>query len=157
MIDESIIGSKPVIPKGKSVLVFDPDPKMAVFYRFLLESHSMIAVCATSPKDAMAALAEDPERYAAAVVDIDAADAPGWDFVQSLRQMGCSHKLPILAIAELIGTRAVFSRMRELCDAIILKGDFEIPRFHENLISIIHRSANKNEENDLFNAQTRIF
>jgi DNA-binding response OmpR family regulator len=154
MIDESIISGPPTIPRGQSILVFDPDPKMAVFYRFLLASQGFIPVCVSSLQDAMAALAADPERYAVVIVDIDDDDAPGWHFVQSIREMNCSEKMPVLAIAELIGTRAVFSRMRELCDAIILKGDFEIPRFHEHLISLMRQKSRK--EDAFFNAQTSI-
>ena len=155
MIDESIF-AEAALPEGMSVLVVEPDEQMAVFYRYLLQSQRFIPVTTGTVTEAMAAIAANPERYAAVVVDIDNAEAPGWQFVQDLRQLGCSGKMPVLAVAELIGTRAVFSQMRELCDAIILKGDFEIPRFHEQLNGIIRRSKSPDSENPLFNATTRI-
>ena len=155
MIDESIFAEKP-LPQGMSVLIVEPDRQMAVFYQYLLQSQQYVAVPVTSVEDAMAALATDPQRYVGAVVDIDNAEAIGWEFVKQLRLDKDCGELPVLVIAELIGTRTVFAQMRQLCDAIILKGDFEIPRFHEQLTGIIRdRMGAGSGENSFFNAETR--
>ena len=128
----------------KRILVVDDDELLRRFYCRVLSSQGYIAVSAGDGAEAIEILDTEIEPFDLAVVDLLLPVRTGWELIDYVRNSERLKELPILAITGLSFSYEEFSKIKTACDAVLLKGDFEISKFNET----VHELLGEEHEED---------
>jgi len=127
--------------KPRRILVVDDDKMLRTFYCRVLSSHGYTPICASNGQEAIDILEADPEPYDLAVIDVLLPVKSGWELIEHIRESQRHRELPILAVSGLSFSYDQFERIKELCDCVLLKGEFELSRFSEAVAALLEDGA----------------
>lgn len=121
----------------KRVLVVDDDELLRDFYRRLLGSQGYVPVCASNGAEAIDILTTAGESFDLAVIDLLLPVRTGWELIEHIKGAKELADLPIIAITGLSFSLEEFEKIKNSCDAVFLKGDFEITKFNETIAGLL--------------------
>jgi DNA-binding response OmpR family regulator len=146
-----------MIAKGKKIVVYDPDPRLCVFYDHVLTAQGYRSLSASDQDHAMELLKREGDECALVIVDVEAPGEPGWDLIKKLKADSSGvGAIPILGIADYSRSMDIFDELKDACDVVIVKGDFEIPRFTEMVQLLIRKRLDPDEAPPFDPEKTRI-
>lgn len=125
--------------RAKRILVVDEDALMCHFYRHILTAQGYRVVSATTRKGALKLIHDPAEEYALYVLDINYPDGEGWLLLSELRKASRVPEVPVIAITDFSDSIKVYGEIKQFSDAMVLKGEFEIPQFNELVHWIVSR------------------
>jgi len=122
------------------ILVVDDDQLLREFYARVFTNMGYEAVCAGDGEEAIMLLREAREPFSLIIMDLLMPVKTGWETMEFIRKRPEWKNLPIVAITGLAVSNQEMVRMREYCDDIILKGEFEMTRLSQTVERLINRA-----------------
>lgn len=132
---------EPMSEGNKRILVVDDDELLREFYRRVLSAQGYVPVCAANGAEAMDILEHEGDTLALAVVDLLLPIRTGWELIDFVRSTPRLQRLPLIAITGLSFTFDEFEKVKKSCDAVFLKGDFEIAKFNDAVGELVQGRA----------------
>lgn len=118
----------------------DDDELVRDFYVRILESQGFQTDVAQNGEIGRKMLEENND-YALAVIDLVMPVCNGWELIQHIRATDKMKDLPIIAISGMASTFEDFEKIKKNCNDVMLKGEFEISRFHDSIDRILGAST----------------
>ncbi len=131
--------------QNKRILVVDDDELLREFYTRVLTMQGYEPVCATNGDEALDILENAKEDFALIIMDLLMPVRTGWELVESMRTNPLWDRIPVLAITGLAGSFEEFEQIKRVCDAVLLKGDFELAKFNETVKRLVEEGRQSSE------------
>ncbi|MCF7855811.1 MAG: response regulator [Candidatus Pacebacteria bacterium] len=120
------------------ILVVDDDRLLREFYARAFESMGYEAVCACDGAEAIRFLETAEQGFALVIMDLLMPIKTGWEAMEYIRENPKWGNLPVVAITGVALSDTERKRLANLCDDIILKGQFTMSRLHNLTERFIH-------------------
>ncbi len=117
----------------KKILVVDDSPHLREFYQLLLRKLNYLPVVAGSGEEALSFIAGAHESFALVVLDLLMPGKPGWDTLMQIRQTPGYVAVPVIVITGMELPADQVARLREHCQAVVLKSEFTVKHLQELL------------------------
>lgn len=124
-------------PANQRILVVDDDELLREFYNRVLTIQGYSPICACNGDEALKILENAKEEFSLVIMDLLMPVRTGWELVESMRKNPVWDNVPVLAITGLAGSFEEFEQIKRVCDAVLLKGDFELAKFKETVESLV--------------------
>ncbi len=121
---------------GSKVLICDDDDLLRDFYSRVLKTQGLDAVPANNGDEAIEVLNGD-EHIILAIVDLLMPVRTGWELIEYMKADDKLKDIPIVAITGLATSFDEFERVKEACNAVLHKGDFDLEQFTSVINSLI--------------------
>jgi CheY-like chemotaxis protein len=120
------------------ILVVDDDDLLRDFYCRVLKTEGYEPVTAINGDDAIEILDREPELRLA-VIDLLMPIRTGWELIEFIKRHPRYGTLPIVAITGLAASFDEFEKVRQICDAVLHKSDFELNAFLRIVENLVKR------------------
>ena len=117
----------------KRILVVDDDDLLRDFYGRVLSQRGYEIESAANGDEAMQVLDNNTTPFALVIIDLLMPVRTGWELIELMKGTTKYAKIPLLAITGLATSFEEFERVKQACDDVMLKGDFELSRFTETV------------------------
>ncbi len=117
----------------KKILVVDDSPHLREFYQLLLRKLNYLPVVASAGDEALAFIAGAHEPFALIVLDLLMPGKPGWETLLQIRQTPGYAAVPVIVITGMELPAEQVDRLREHCQAVVLKSEFTVKHLQELL------------------------
>ena len=124
----------------KKVLVVDDDELLREFYTRVLAKLGCEALGAANGDEAMRLLEDGREEFSLVILDLLMPIRTGWELLDFLERRPARRTPPVLVITGLAASFEEFEDIRNRCDEVLLKGEFELATFCRVVESLIGRS-----------------
>jgi len=124
---------------SKRVLVVDDDELLREFYTRVLSMQGYEPICVANGDEAIHILESSEDDFALIIMDLLMPVRTGWELIDYIRRSPVWKDVPVLAITGLGGTPDQFDDIKKNCDAILLKGDFELTKFNETVARLVEK------------------
>ena len=114
---------------NNKILIVDPDLVLREFYERVLANLGYDAISVASGKEALSLLQTPQFACALVILDMFAPIASDWKVLTFIRATPGLHDKPVIAITDAALGKAAIDKLHELCNDVILKGDFDMTRF----------------------------
>ena len=121
----------------KRILVVDDDELLREFYARVLRTHNYISLCAINGEEAVGLLEQHGPRIALAIIDLLMPEMTGWELIDKMKKNPDWAGIPILTITGLATSFDEFEKVKEVSDAVLHKGDFELSTFNETIEKLL--------------------
>ncbi len=121
------------------ILVVDDDELLRQFYSRVLSAQGYVPVCATNGAEAIEILEGENGKFDLALIDLLLPVKSGWELIEYIKADPKFATLPLIAITGLSFSFEEFEKVKNACDAVFLKGDFEITKFNETIARLLER------------------
>ena len=118
-----------VSPTSSKVLICDDDALLREFYSRVLKTQGHEAIAAINGEEAIEVLERYQDSIILAIVDLLMPVRTGWELIEYMKKKEHLKGIPIIAITGLATSFNEFERVREACDAVLHKGDFDLEQF----------------------------
>ncbi len=132
-----------IAAEPKKILVVDDDDLLREFYSRVLHSRGYAATCVSNGDEAIRILESAKEDFALIIVDLLMPVRTGWELIEYIRNDPVWRDVPILAITGLAGSFEAYENVKKVCDAVLLKGDFELGKFTETVERLVTEGRKK--------------
>lgn len=122
--------------KSKTVLICDDDDLLREFYARVLKSQGYGTISATNGDEAIAILEQSP-NVALAIVDLLMPIRTGWELIEYMKGRDELKNIPIIAITGLATSFDEFENVKQTCNAVLHKGDFDLEQFTKKLKELL--------------------
>ncbi len=122
--------------KSKTVLICDDDDLLREFYARVLKSQGYGTISATNGDEAIAVL-EQNSNIALAIVDLLMPIRTGWELIEYMKGRDELKNIPIIAITGLATSFDEFENVKQTCNAVLHKGDFDLEQFTRKLKELL--------------------
>lgn len=123
--------------RGLRVLLVDDDRFLLEFFSRILTSQGYTTVQAHNGSEAEDILNSDCDPFDLMVVDLLMPVQSGWKLIDKLRKGESFSDIPIIALTGMSLSFDEYDRIREMADAVLLKGDFEISKFNRTIDEVL--------------------
>jgi len=117
----------------KRILVVDDDELLREFYARVLRTRGYVSLCAINGEEAIEKLKAHGSEISLAIVDLLMPEMTGWELIDTMKKNEGWAKIPILTITGLATSFDEFEKVKEVSDAVLHKGDFELSTFNETV------------------------
>ena len=121
---------------GKRILIVDDDNLLRDFYSKVITAEGYSAVAVGNGDDAIAKLEKDPD-YELAIIDLLMPVRTGWELIEFMKEHDEYKNIPVIALTGLAASFNEFQKVEDACDAVMHKGNFELPEFISTINSIL--------------------
>lgn len=111
------------------VLICDDDDLLREFYSRVLTTQGYETVSACNGDEAIEALEASNGDIALTIVDLLMPIRTGWELIEYMKESDSLKEIPIIAITGLATSFDEFERVKEACNAVLHKGDFDLEQF----------------------------
>ncbi len=115
------------------ILLVDDDHFLLDFFSRVLTAQGFQTVHASNGNEAMQILLTDPHPFDLTIVDLLMPEMNGWKLIEGIRSEEKLMKLPVIALTGMSLSYQEYERIRQMANAVLLKGDFDISRFMETI------------------------
>jgi CheY-like chemotaxis protein len=121
----------------KTILICDDDDLLREFYARVLKAQGYDTLSATNGDEAIAVL-ESGAKVSAAIVDLLMPVRSGWELIEYMKAKPALAPIPVVAITGLATSFDEFENVKNVCDAVLHKGDFDLEQFTGILRKIVN-------------------
>lgn len=121
---------------GKRILIVDDDNLLRDFYSKVIVAEGYAAVAVGNGDDAIAELEKDSD-FALAIIDLLMPVRTGWELIEFMKEHDEYKNIPVIALTGLAASFNEFQKVEDVCDAVMHKGNFELPEFISTINSIL--------------------
>lgn len=121
---------------GKKILIVDDDDILRDFFSRALVSEGFSVTNSSNGDDAIAELEKNPD-FALAIIDLLMPVKTGWDLIDFMKNHDEYKDIPIIVMTGLAPSFNEFQKAADTCEAILHKGNFEIPEFLTTVNNLI--------------------
>jgi CheY-like chemotaxis protein len=121
---------------GKRILIVDDDNLLRDFYSKVIVSEGYTATAVANGDDAIEALEQDSD-FALAIIDLLMPVRTGWELIEFMKENDEYKDIPVIALTGLAASFNEFQKVEDACDAVMHKGNFELPEFISTINNII--------------------
>jgi CheY-like chemotaxis protein len=125
-------------PAPVKILVVDDDDLLRDFYCRVLKTEGYDPVTAINGDEAVEILGQEPDLKLA-VIDLLMPIRTGWELIEFIKHHPHYSTLPIVAITGLAASFDEFEKVRQICDAVLHKSDFELNAFLRIVENLVKR------------------
>jgi len=111
------------------VLICDDDDLLREFYSRVLTTQGYETVSASNGDEAIEVLESADGGIVLTIVDLLMPIRTGWELIEYMKEKDNLKNIPIIAITGLATSFDEFERVKEACDAVLHKGDFDLEQF----------------------------
>jgi len=111
------------------VLICDDDDLLREFYSRVLTTQGYETVSASNGDEAIEVLEAAEGSVVLTIVDLLMPIRTGWELIEYMKERDNLKNIPIIAITGLATSFDEFERVKEACDAVLHKGDFDLEQF----------------------------
>ena len=133
--------------KSNRILVVDDDQLLREFYDRVFENMGYSSVCVSDGQEAIDFLENAESPFALVIMDLLMPVKTGWEAIEYIRRNEQWRGLPILAITGMACSEEELGMIREKCDDVILKPEFEMHHFHEAVDRLIKHGPTHTRRN----------
>lgn len=120
------------------ILIVDEDRLLGEFYSCLLGLQGFIPVWASNGQQARQIVERENEPFALAVIDLHPPAEPFWELISFFRSSPMGKDMPLITITGMSLSYEELERIKEACDAVLLKGSFELAKFKDTVMQLTH-------------------
>ena len=113
----------------KKVLICDDDDLLREFYSRVLKTQNYDTVAASNGDEAIETLTELDGQIVLEIVDLLMPVRTGWELIEYMKGKDNLKDIPIIAITGLATSFDEFEQVKDACDAVLHKGDFDLEQF----------------------------
>ena len=124
------------IKTEKRILIVDDDDLLRDFYTKVVTAEGYTAATVANGDDAIKTLEKDP-GFALAIIDLLMPVRTGWELIEFMKAHDKYKNIPIIALTGLAASFNEFQKVEDTCDAVMHKGNFELPEFISTINDII--------------------
>lgn len=124
---------------SKRILVVDDDELLREFYARVLRTRGYVSLCAINGEEAIELLKTNGANISLAIVDLLMPEMTGWELIDTMKKHEEWAKIPILTITGLATSFDEFEKVKEVSDAVLHKGDFELSTFNETIEKLLSK------------------
>jgi len=121
---------------SKQVLIVDDDHLLRNFFSKVIAAEGYDAVVACDGDDAIAKL-NDNTDFCLFIVDLLLPVRSGWEVIEYIKNHDDFKKIPIIALTGLADSFDEINKVKESCDAVLHKGNFELTDFLALINSLV--------------------
>lgn len=121
---------------GKRILIVDDDNLLRDFYSKVIVAEGYSAVAVGNGDDAITELEKDSD-FALAIIDLLMPVRTGWELIEFMKEHDEYKNIPVIALTGLAASFNEFQKVEDVCDAVMHKGNFELPEFISTINSIL--------------------
>jgi len=121
-------------PKQR-ILIVDEDQLLGEFYSCLLSLQGYVPVWASSGDQAKRILKQQ-NGFSLAVVDLLPPTEEYWSLIRHLRQTPATAEMPIMTITGISLSYEELEKIKQCCNAVLLKGSFELAKFKDTVTQL---------------------
>lgn len=111
------------------VLICDDDDLLREFYSRVLTTQGYETVSASNGDEAIEVLEASEGSIVLTIVDLLMPIRTGWELIEYMKEKEELKNIPIIAITGLATSFDEFERVKEACNAVLHKGDFDLEQF----------------------------
>jgi len=127
---------------GKTIMICDDDDLLREFYARVLKANGYNTVAAANGDEAITIL-ESGAKPALAIVDLLMPIRSGWELIEYMKSNPDYAKIPIMAITGLATSFDEFENVKNVCDAVLHKGDFDLEQFNSTIKRLVANGVAK--------------
>ena len=120
------------------ILIVDDDGLLRDFYSKVITSEGYTPVAVGNGDDAIAELEKNPD-FSLAIIDLLMPVRTGWELIEFMKDNKKYKDIPVIALTGLAASFNEFQKVEEVCDAVMHKGNFELPEFTATIKSILDK------------------
>ena len=109
----------------EQILIVDDDRLLRNFFSKVISAEGYSAVVACNGDDAISILEED-SNFCLIIVDLLMPIRSGWELIEYIKQQDELKDIPLVALTGLADNLGEINQVRETCDAVLHKGNFEL-------------------------------
>lgn len=121
---------------GKRILIVDDDNLLRDFYSKVIIAEGYSAVAVGNGDDAITELEKDAD-FELAIIDLLMPVRTGWELIEFMKEHDEYKNIPVIALTGLAASFNEFQKVEDVCDAVMHKGNFELPEFISTINSIL--------------------
>lgn len=122
----------------KRILIVDDDNLLRDFYSKVIVSEGYAAIAVANGDDAIEALEQDA-NFVLAIIDLLMPVRTGWELIEFMKEHDEFKDIPVIALTGLAASFNEFQKVEDVCDAVMHKGNFELPEFISTINDIIKK------------------
>jgi CheY-like chemotaxis protein len=119
------------------ILIVDEDQLLGEFYSCLLALQGFVPVWASNGEQAKRILTQQAS-FALAVIDLLPPTEEYWNLIQHLKQTPATANMPIITITGISLSYDELEKIKQCCNAVLLKGNFELAKFKDTVTQLSH-------------------
>lgn len=124
------------VKAGKRILIVDDDNLLRDFYSKVIVAEGYSAIAVGNGDDAIEELEKDSD-FVLAIIDLLMPVRTGWELIEFMKEHDKYKDIPVIALTGLAASFNEFQKVEDVCDAVMHKGDFELPEFISTINSIL--------------------
>lgn len=126
------------IDAGKRILIVDDDDLLRDFYSKVIVNEGYTSVAVGNGDDAIAELEKNSD-FSLAIIDLLMPVRTGWELIEFMKENDEYKDIPVIALTGLAASFNEFQKVEEVCDAVMHKGNFELPEFISTISDVINK------------------
>jgi two-component system cell cycle response regulator DivK len=126
--------------ESKRILVVDDDELLLSFYSRVLDTKGYVAVGASNGDEAIDILDSEGTSIDLAIIDLLMPIRTGFEVIDHMRGEADLKHIPIIAITGFATSDDQVIKVKDNCDAIVLKSDFEIENFLDTVSNLLEKN-----------------
>ena len=123
---------------GQRILIVDDDNLLRDFYSKVIVNEGYSAVAVGNGDDAIAELEKDAD-FDLAIIDLLMPVRTGWELIEFMKEHDQYKDIPVIALTGLAASFNEFQKVEEVCDAVMHKGNFELPEFISKINQVLKK------------------
>jgi CheY-like chemotaxis protein len=112
-----------------NILICDDDYLLREFYSRVLTTSGYEAIPASNGDEAIEHLDKMGDSISLVIVDLLMPIRTGWELIEYMKSKPKLKDIPLVAISGLATSFEEFEKVKEACDAVLHKGDFDLEQF----------------------------
>ena len=109
----------------KQILIVDDDRLLRNFFSKVISAEGYSAIVACNGDDAIAILEENSD-FCLIMVDLLMPIRSGWELIEYIKNKDNLKDIPLVALTGMADNLGEVNKVRETCDAVLHKGNFEL-------------------------------
>jgi len=122
--------------KNKRILIVDDDSLLRNFFSKVISAEGYDAVVACDGDDAISSL-ETENEFCLFIIDLLLPVRSGWEVIEYIKQNERFDGIPIIALTGLADSFNEINKVKDSCDAVLHKGNFELTDFLALINSLV--------------------
>lgn len=114
---------------NNKVLIVDPDRVLREFYERVLANLGYDTISAASSQEALSLMKRSQFACGLVILDMFAPTKNDWKMLKFMRATPRLQDQSVIAITDVSLGKDAIDKLHELCNDVILKGDFDMSRF----------------------------
>ena len=120
------------------ILIVDDDNLLCDFYAKVILSQGYSPITVGNGDLAIQEL-EQSSDFVLAIIDLLMPVRTGWELIEFMKNNDKYKNIPIIALTGLAASFNEFQKVEDICDAVMHKGNFELPEFISTIQSVISK------------------